>query len=35
MDVDDSRFGFSVVGGKDEGLPIEVDEIKAGKLCCR
>lgn len=31
MDQDDTRFGFSVVGGLDEGLPIQLDEIKEGE----
>jgi len=27
----DKRFGFSVVGGVDEGLPPRVDDIQPGK----
>ena len=28
---DDDRFGFSVVGGKDEGFQCRVDEVHPGE----
>lgn len=28
----DRRFGFSVVGGSEEGFPPRIDEIAAGKF---
>lgn len=31
MNPEDTRFGFSVIGGVDEGLPIQLDEIKGGE----
>lgn len=29
---DEKRFGFSVMGGVDEGFPPRIDEISEGKL---
>lgn len=33
MTHDDERFGFSVMGGVEEGFLPRIDEISIGKLC--
>ena len=32
MEEDEPRFGFSVMGGQDEGFPPRVDEVTAGEF---
>ena len=34
MTSDDERFGFSVMGGFDEGFLPQIDEISIGELHC-
>ena len=31
MEEDEPRFGFSVMGGEDEGFPPRVDEVSMGE----